>query len=49
MQKILHTKVFSVKLQSVGLHGLILTISSLVVTKDLSMYIWPFLSPGMKG
>ena len=54
MQKILHTKILSVKLQSYGLYRLILTLSFLVVTKGhthyldklpaLSMYIRAFVT-----
>ena len=39
MQKILHTKAFSVKLQSYGLHILILILLCLVVTKGHIYYL----------
>ena len=58
MQKILHTKAFSVKLQSYGLCRLILTLYCLVVTKGHTYYLnkpvtlskYEFLlPPGIKG
>ena len=39
MQKILHTKAFSVKLQSYGLYRLILTLECLVLTKGHTYYV----------